>query len=114
MAVAEIVDACTDTFQTPKPPWKPRKEAYIAAISKKPADALLVSAADKLNNARAIVMDLRMSADRDAFWARFTGAKEGTLWYYEALVDAFRERRVGPIVNELEVAVEQMKELAGQ
>src|SRR5438874_13745353 len=29
-AVAKIVDGCTDTDQTPKPPWRERKEAYVA------------------------------------------------------------------------------------
>jgi len=26
-AVARIVKACSDTFEDPKPPWRPRKEA---------------------------------------------------------------------------------------
>src|SRR5437660_10838998 len=29
-AVAKIVEGCTDTDQTPKPPWLARKNAYIA------------------------------------------------------------------------------------
>ena len=30
--VASIGDGCTDTCETPKPPWKARKEAYIARV----------------------------------------------------------------------------------
>src|ERR1039458_6716836 len=29
--VAKIVESCTDTFDDPKPDWRPRKEAYLAA-----------------------------------------------------------------------------------
>jgi (p)ppGpp synthase/HD superfamily hydrolase len=28
--VAKIVAECSDTFETPKPPWRERKERYIA------------------------------------------------------------------------------------
>lgn len=48
----------------------------------------LVSAADKLHNARAILADYRqLGEDR---WGRFNGGRSGTLWYYRALADAFR------------------------
>jgi len=55
--VAEIVEGCTDSFEALKPPWRARKEAYIAAVPTKPIATLLVSACDKLDNARAIVAD---------------------------------------------------------
>lgn len=112
--VAAIVDACTDTYEYPKPDWRIRKERYIASLSKKTPEVLLVSVADKLDNARAIVMDLRMASSRDEFWNRFNGGKEGTLWYYEELVNAFRKRNIGPVVDELAEAVCRMKELAGR
>jgi (p)ppGpp synthase/HD superfamily hydrolase len=51
--VAAIVDACTDAYEEPKPPWRPRKEAYIARLASEPPDALLVSVADKVHNALA-------------------------------------------------------------
>jgi (p)ppGpp synthase/HD superfamily hydrolase len=86
-AVADIVAACSDTFETPKPPWKARKEAYIAAIALKSAGARLVSAADKLHNARAILADLRVHGP--ALWDRFNAGGEDVLWYYRSLCDAF-------------------------
>ena len=73
--VAEIVDGCTDTYEEPKPAWRPRKEAYIERISSQPASVQLVSAADKLHNARAILSDLRDIGED--LWDRFTGGKEG-------------------------------------
>src|SRR5262245_45901159 len=58
---ALLVDCCTDTDVEPKPPWKPRKEAYLAHLRdpETPLDACLISAADKLHNARCLVADLR-------------------------------------------------------
>ncbi len=86
--VAEIVDGCTDTYDTdPKPDWRPRKEAYVAHVRQAPASVRLVSAADKLHNARSILADLRSLGEE--LWTRFTGGKEGTLWYYQALVEAY-------------------------
>jgi hypothetical protein len=73
--VAKIVDGCTDTYEDPKPEWRPRKEAYIAHVAEASPSVRLVSAADKLHNARSILADLR--AVGDELWERFTGGKEG-------------------------------------
>lgn len=86
--VAKIVDGCTDTDQTPKPPWRERKEAYIEHLKTSDSPTRLVSAADKLHNTRAILTDLRRHGP--AVFERFSGKKDGTLWYYRALVTAFR------------------------
>ena len=81
--VTEIVDGCTDSDTTPKPPWRQRKQAYIAHIPKASASVLLVSAADKLYNSWSILKDYRLIGD--AVWERFQGGKDGTLWYYRSL-----------------------------
>ena len=57
--VAAIVEANSDSDEQPKPPWRERKEHYIAAIPNKSASAVLVSVADKLHNARAMLLDYR-------------------------------------------------------
>src|SRR5438067_11232330 len=57
--VANVVDGCTDAYTDPKPPWRERKEKYIARLRKEDKDARLVSAADKLNNVRSIISDYR-------------------------------------------------------
>ncbi len=119
--VAGIVRRCSDTFQSPKPEWRRRKEAYLLRLPREPASALPVSAADKLDNARAIVADLRAigrrrKQARGEFWLRFKGRKDGTLWYYDRLVAAYsRAARRGGIeclVKELRLAVGQMHQLA--
>ncbi len=116
--VADIVAGCTDAEVRPKPPWRQRKEAYIAHLAGAPADVVLVSAADKLHNARAILADLR--AVGNAVWDRFNGGKKGSLWYYRGLVTAFRARfaEVCPqrqaLVEELDRVVGEIGRLAGE
>ena len=72
---AAIVDGLSDTDQTPKPPWRARKEAYIAHLSEASSSVLLVSLADKIHNAGSILRDVRN--DGDSVWSRFTGGKRG-------------------------------------
>ncbi len=108
--VVEIVDGCTDTDVMPKPPWRVRKEEYIAHISVASAPVRLVSAADKLHNARAVLEDYRIVGE--ALWKRFNGGKEGTLWYYRAAVDALRKAGTSPLIEELDRVVSEIECLA--
>src|SRR4051794_31694394 len=111
--VADVVAACTDTDEVPKPPWRARKQAYLDHLRRDdlPDGALLVSLADKLHNARAIVADLR--AHGDALWHRFNERDPAAqLWYYRWLADVFRVRAPGPLAVELARAVEEMTRLA--
>ena len=108
--VADIVDHCTDAYEEPKPEWRPRKEKYIAEIANMPLEAKLVSCADKLHNARAILSDLREVGDD--LWSRFTGKKDGTLWHYQSLVVAFGKAFPGRLTDELRRTVEEIERLA--
>ena len=108
--VANIVRGCTDTDVVPKPPWRARKEAYIAHLEHADPDVLLVSCADKLHNARAIVTDLRTHGVE--MFERFTGGKDGTVWYYATLSDAFLRFLPGPLARELADAVDTMRRLS--
>ena len=109
--VADIVDGCTDTHETPKPDWQKRKDDYIAHLAEASASVLLVSGCDKLHNARSIVMDLKKHGDK--LWERFGGGKEGTIWYYETLVERFKEHGApGGLVDELDRKVKEMQRLA--
>ena len=106
-AVAAIVEGCTDAHVTPKPPWRARKEAYLAHLPQAGAATRLVSCADKLHNARAILGDLRRQGL--TIYDRFNAGREGTLWYYRALVTAFAATgpadlaaELGRVVTELE------------
>jgi len=111
--VLRIVEGCTDSDTHPKPPWRERKETYVTHVSEADAPILLVSAADKLHNARSIVTDLRRYGE--ATWERFTGGRDGSLWYYRALVGAFRANPAhqAELVEELDRTVTEMETLAG-
>ena len=108
--VTAIVDGCTDSDVTPKPPWRERKEAYIAHIPKASASVRLVSAADKLYNARSMLRDYYRVGE--ALWSRFKGGKSGSLWYYRTLVETFRQVEATPIVEELDRVVQALEQLA--
>lgn len=105
--VARLVEACTDADSMPKPPWKDRKARYIASIRHEPADARLISAADKLHNARDILADYRQHGEQ--VWQRFRGGREGTLWYYRSLVEAFRAAGGNRLVDELDRVVSELE-----
>jgi (p)ppGpp synthase/HD superfamily hydrolase len=109
-AVAEIVWGCTDADTIPKPPWRERKEIYVAHLDDASPSIRLVSSADKLHNARSILMDYRVLGP--ALWDRFTGGREGTLWYYHALADAFLRLSPGPLADELARTVREIERLA--
>ena len=110
--VVAIVDGCTDAEVMPKPPWRRRKEAYIAHIREASPAVRLVSVADKLHNARTILADYRVSGD--ALWQRFTGGKDGTLWYYRSIVNALRKAGTTPLVEELDRVVLEIEQLAAE
>lgn len=95
--VARIVRANSDTDVKPKPPWKKRKQAYLDSLPGKRCDELLVSLADKLHNARAVLLDFRQIGDE--IWPRFKAGREEQLWYYGELLTAFEARadELGPL-----------------
>jgi (p)ppGpp synthase/HD superfamily hydrolase len=105
--VAKIVDGCTDSDTEPKPPWRERKESYIRHLKSADAETRLVSAADKLNNVRSILSDYREVGE--SIWSRFNGGREGTLWYYRALLEEFLRRKPNRLIRELELAVRELE-----
>jgi len=107
--VARVIVECSDTDHTPKPPWRQRKEAYLANLRTASADARLVSAADKLHNIRAILADYRQL--REELWHRFNAEREDQVWYHRSLIAALREKGSNPIVDEMERVLNQLEEL---
>lgn len=101
--MAAIVADCTDSWSEPRPPWRERKQAYLAALPAKPARSLLVGLADKTHNAEAILADYRRLGD--ALWPRFAGGAEGTRWYYASLAEAFARAQPGSLAERLARAV---------
>lgn len=111
-SVLAMVKGCTDGVPNAngeKADWWERKSAYLEHLEKASDDVLLVSGADKLHNARAIVIDLQEIGP--AVFDRFKAGMKGTLWYYRSLADIF-SRRGAPMAKQLEAAVSQMEKLA--
>ena len=107
--IVRIVDGCTDADTTPKPPWRRRKEAYIERLRHAADSVRLISAADKLHNARAIVQEYRTRGE--SLWKHFRGGRDGTLWYYRTVVDTLKQAGTNPLVEELDRAVAELKRL---
>src|SRR5450432_1911194 len=110
--VADVVEACSDTDATPKPPWRERKEQYIRHLRTADAGSRLVSTADKLHNARSILADYREIGE--PIWERFQGKREGTLWYYRALLGEFRRKSRNRLVDKLERVVTELEAVVVQ
>jgi len=110
--VAEIVEALTDAFTTPKPPWRERKERYLEHLRHATPEVRRVSLADKLHNARSILNDLR--SDGEGIWDRFNGGKEGTLWYYRSLLGVFETGGLKGMVVDFAYTLEEIELLAGE
>lgn len=100
--VLALVQFCTDGEPDAaghKPPWRARKEAYLAHLRAATGPGLLVSACDKLTNLQAILLDLTEIGE--SVWERFTAGREGSLWYYAELVEAFTGRVPLPVEEAL-------------
>jgi (p)ppGpp synthase/HD superfamily hydrolase len=108
--VAEIVVGCTDSWTIPKPPWQERKEACLKHLPQSSPSILLVSCADKLYNARSTLKDYREMGED--LWPRFRGGKQGTLWYFRALVGAFRKNGHAALVDELDRVITELETLS--
>ena len=121
--VLEIVRACTDDLVTPgdDPPdivgktergagdWHQRKSIYLDTLRHEDDPSiLLVSGADKLHNARAMVADLRAEAPA---WTQFNAPPRDQLWYYTSLRDVLSERLPRHLGAEFRVAVDDIVEL---
>jgi (p)ppGpp synthase/HD superfamily hydrolase len=98
--VAQIVEGCTDSDVEPKPPWLERKTEYLRQLRHADSSVRLVSAADKVYNARETLEDLR--THRDALWKRFKGGKQGTLWYYREVGRILRRKGPKELAAELD------------
>ena len=108
--VTSIVEECTDSTTRPKQPWEIRKRNYVKHIPGASRGGLLVSAADKLSNVRAILAD--HYAIGDEVYKRFKRPKRRTLWYYNALSKAFTAHLGGDLSKELRRTVAELNRVS--
>jgi GTP pyrophosphokinase len=100
--VLSLVEYLTDTVSRPKPPWSERKASHLAALGQAPPSALLIAAADKLHNVRALIRDYLSAGE--TLWERFNpeAGRDRTLGYYRAALELFKARLPGGLTDELE------------
>jgi (p)ppGpp synthase/HD superfamily hydrolase len=111
--VATIVEECSDTFETPKPAWRERKENYVRHLSEASDSTFLVSLADKLHNAHAILRDFREHGDQ--LWHRFSVKDpQQHLWYYRSLLDVYAQRVDNWMVRELREVIDALDDTIRQ
>ncbi len=96
--VAHLVDGATDAMPKAgeeKEPWQTRKTKYLAKLPHETASSLLISASDKLHNARTILTDVMtlLAEERGGYFLRFNQGQAGTLQYYRLLADSYRAAR---------------------
>jgi (p)ppGpp synthase/HD superfamily hydrolase len=108
--VANIVLGCSDTLETPKPPWHQRKQNYLIRLAVADRAVKLVSLADKVHNLRTSVHGFTIYGD--TFWKNFNGGREGLLWYYKELTHLFeRSNLPAPLLLDLSANWRQLHEL---
>lgn len=110
--VARLVVALSDALEHPKPPWQERKQRYLDKLAHEPAELKLISAADKLHNARSLIRDHAQVGD--ALWQRFSASREQTLWYYRSVAQALGRNWSHPLLSELERCVDELLAVAGE
>jgi (p)ppGpp synthase/HD superfamily hydrolase len=115
--VVELVRHLSDDLPeagSTKRPWVERKRGYLAHLADTgptgvPDEALVVSSADKLHNARAIVADYRVIGEE--VWDRFQEDRPYQLWYYRSLVAVLGARLPGALTDELARTVTTLVDL---
>jgi (p)ppGpp synthase/HD superfamily hydrolase len=112
--VLAIIDTATDTPPDynggTKPPWRKRKEAYLAHARSADPELLSVTIADKIDNVRAILSDHKLLGD--SLWQRFNAGKADQIWYYRSAAEAYETAGAqGPLLEELQRLVKDLCQL---
>ncbi|NER27599.1 MAG: HD domain-containing protein [Symploca sp. SIO1C4] len=105
--VVSIVDGCTEYATLPKPPWKERKLNYLEKMRLAPPEVRRVSLADKIHNARSILADWQREGEQ--VWQKFTGGREGTLWFYRSLLEVYLQQGSDFLTQELARLISQLE-----
>ena len=111
--VARMVEGLSDSLAEDshnKQSWEERKQDYIRKLRREPADVQLISAADKLHNARTVLEDYREIGPR--IWERFKRGRREQIWYFDELLKVYKSSEASRIVDELESVVNEIREIS--
>ena len=109
-AVAATVLGCSDAHTRPKPPWRDRKQAHVDQVRGASPSIRMVVAADKLDNARSLLREYRVRGE--LLWNFFHGGRDGTLWYYDAMLAALQGVGITALVEEFERTLMEIRRIA--
>lgn len=88
--VLKIVEGCSDASTHPKPPWLPRKKAFLARLTRSDKSVLRVVLADKTHNLQALLRDHQRVGPKT--WERFNAGPKEQRWYYGEALKVLRRR----------------------
>jgi (p)ppGpp synthase/HD superfamily hydrolase len=111
--VAHMVEGLSDSLAEDannKAPWLERKETYLKRLREEPSDVQLISAADKLYNARAVLDDYRQVGPE--VWKRFKRGRNDQIWYFRELLKVFKKSGGNRIVSELERVIAELEKIS--
>lgn len=108
-AVRELVEAVSEPQddQYHNLSWKDRKQAYAKQLKRAPSDALLIAAADKIHNMRAIVEEYY--DDHVRFLADFEGNLEDRVLLYQEISNALNRNLKNDIIHEFNHVFDEYK-----
>jgi GTP pyrophosphokinase len=113
--VARMVEGLSDSLAedpNAKEPWDQRKQIYIERLRHEPAEVRLVSAADKLYNARSILEEYRLIGPE--VWRRFKRGRDQQMWYFDSILEVFKASGTTRIVDELERVLAELREITAK
>jgi (p)ppGpp synthase/HD superfamily hydrolase len=110
--VARMVEGLSDSLtedRNAKDQWEQRKQTYVDRLRGEAADVRLISAADKLYNARSIVEDYRQIGAE--VWSRFKRGRDLQIWYFETILEVLKSAGKSRILDEFERVVIELKRI---
>ncbi|HET6206316.1 MAG TPA: HD domain-containing protein [Terracidiphilus sp.] len=113
--VARMVEGLSDSLAedpNAKDRWEQRKQAYIDRLRDEPADVRLISAADKLYNARSILEDYRLIGPE--VWRRFKRGRDLQMWYFDSILEVFKSKGKTRIVDEFERVIAELRQITAR
>jgi (p)ppGpp synthase/HD superfamily hydrolase len=111
--VARMVEGLSDSLtadSNDKQSWPDRKRDYIQKLREESADVRLISAADKLYNARTILEDYREIGPR--VWDRFKRGREAQIFNFNELLKVYKLHGSSRIVEELQRVVAELRQIS--